>query len=60
MTYNQVQSFQIKACANHYVDIKITGCRVLYSETIARRDVARLISWLDTAGPVDCFNISSI
>ena len=60
MTYNQVQLFQIKACANHYVDIKITGCRVLYSKSIASRGVARLISWLGKAGPVDCFNRSSI
>ena len=41
MTYNQVQSFQIKASANHYVDIEITGCRVLYSESIASSDVAK-------------------
>ena len=27
---------------NHYVDIEITGYRVLYSKTIAGRDVARL------------------
>ena len=59
MTYNQVQSFQINDYANHYVDIEITGCRVLYSESITCRGIARLISWLDTAGPVDCFNKSS-
>ena len=52
MTYNQIQSFQINDCANHYVGIKI---RVLYGEIIAGRGVARLISWLGTAGPVDCF-----
>ena len=57
-TCNQVQSFQIKACANHYVDIEITGYRVLYSKSIAGRDIARLISWLGTVGPVDCFNKS--
>ena len=58
VTYNQVQSFQIKACANHYVDIKITGYRVLYSKSIAGRGIARCISWLGTAGPVNCFNKS--
>ena len=58
MTYNQVQSFQINDYANHYVDIEITGYRVLYSKSIAGRGVARLISWLGTAGPVDCFNKS--
>ena len=58
MTYNQVQSFQINDYANHYVDIKITGYRVLYSKSIAGRGIARLISWLGTAGPVDCFNKS--
>ena len=31
MTYNQVQSFQVNAYVNHYVDIKITGYRELYS-----------------------------
>ena len=56
MTYSQVQSFQINDYANHYVDIEITGYRVLYSESIADRGVARLISWLSTVGPVDCFN----
>ena len=60
MTYNQVQPFQIKDYANHYVDIEITGCRVLYSKSIASRGVARVISWLGTAGSVDCFNRSSI
>ena len=58
MTYKQVQSFQISDYANYYVDIEITGCRVLYSESIACRGVARFISWLGTAGPVDCFNKS--
>ena len=58
MIYNQVQLFQINDHANHYVDIKITGYRVLYSKGIAGRGVARLISWLGTAGPVDCFNKS--
>ena len=48
MTYNQVQSFQINDNANHYVD----------SKSIAGRGVARLISWLGTVGPVDCFNKS--
>ena len=57
MTYNQVQSFQINDYVNHYVDIEITGYRVLYSENIAGRGIARLISWLGTAGPVDCINI---
>ena len=69
MTYNQVQYFQINDLANHYVDIEITGYRVLYSqllllfiyrvlfsESIAGRGVARLISWLGTAELVDCFN----
>ena len=55
MTYNQVQLFQTNDYANHYVDIEITGYRVLY-ESIAGRGIVRLISWLGTAGPVDCFN----
>ena len=60
MTYNQVQSFQINDYANHYVEIEITGYRVLYSKlkSIAGRDIARLLSWLGTAEPVDCFNKS--
>ena len=58
MTYNQVQSFQINDYANHYVDIEITGHRALYSKPIASRGLARLISWLGTAGLVDCFNKS--
>ena len=58
MTYNQVQSFQINVYTDHYVDIEITGYRALYSENIAGRGIARLISWLGTAGPVDCFNKS--
>ena len=58
MTYNQAQSFQINDYANHYVDIEITGYRVLYSKSIAGRGVARLISSLGIAGPVDCFNKS--
>ena len=56
MIYNQVQSFRINDYANHYVDIEITGYRALYSKSIAGRGIARLISWLDTAGTVDCFN----
>ena len=56
MTCNQVQSFQINDYANHYVDIEITGYRALYSKSITGRGVARLISWLGTAGPVDWFN----
>ena len=58
MTYNQVQSFQINDYANHYVGIEITGYRTIYSKSIADRDIARLISWLGTARPVDCFNKS--
>ena len=58
MTYNQVQSFQINDYANHYVYIEITGYKALYSKSIASRVVARLISWLGTAEPVDCFNKS--
>ena len=42
--------------ANHYVDTEITGYRVLYRESVAGRDIARLISWLGSAGPVDCIN----
>ena len=38
------------------MDIEITGYRVLYCESIAGRGVAKLIVWLGTAGPVDCFN----
>ena len=56
MTYNQVQLFQINDYVNHYVDIEITVHRAQYSESIAGRSVARLISWLGTAEPVDCFN----
>ena len=56
MAYNQVQSFQINDYANHYVEIEITGYRVLYSKSIAGRDVARLTSWLGTVGPVNCFS----
>ena len=56
MTYNQVQLFQINDYAKHYVNIEITGYRVLYSVSIIGRDIARLISWLGTAGLVDCFN----
>ena len=44
MTYNQVQSFRINDFANHYVDIEITGYSVLYSESIAGRGIAILIS----------------
>ena len=56
MTYNQVQSFKINDYTNHYVDIEITGYRVLYSESITGRGVVRLISWLGTAELVDFFN----
>ena len=49
MTCNQAESFQINNLVNHYVDIEITGYRVLYSKSIAGRGVARLISWLGTA-----------
>ena len=59
MTYNQVQSFQINDYANHYMDIEITGYRALYSKSIIGRGVVRLISWLGTAGPVNCFNKSA-
>ena len=59
MTYNQVQSFQINDYANHYVDTEITGYRALYNKSIAGRGVARLISWLGTAGSVNCFNKSA-
>ena len=55
MTYNQVQLFQINDFANHYMDIEITGYRVLYSESIAGRAVTKLMSWLGAAEPVDCF-----
>ena len=58
MTNNQVQSFQINDYPNHYVDIEITGYRALYSKNIAGRGVARIISWLGTAGAIDCFNKS--
>ena len=57
-TYNQVQSFQINDYANHYEDIEITGYRAIYSKSIAGRGIGRLIRWLGTAGPVDCFNKS--
>ena len=58
MTHNQVQSFQINDYANHYVNIENTEYRALYSKSIAGKSVARLISRLGTAGPVDCFNKS--
>ena len=45
LAYNQVQLFQINDFANHYMDIEITGYRVLYNKTIAVRGIARLISW---------------
>ena len=35
--YYQVQLFQINDYENHYVDIEITGYRVLYRESIAGR-----------------------
>ena len=57
MTYNQVQSFRINDYANHYVDIEITGYRALYTKSIVGRGIAGLISWLDTVGPVECFNM---
>ena len=53
MTYNQVQLFQINDYENHYGDTEITGHRMLYSKSTAGRRVARLISWLGTAGTVD-------
>ena len=56
MTYNQEQSFQINDYENHYEDIEITGYRAIHRKSIAGRGIARLISWLGTAGPVDCFN----
>ena len=56
MTYSQIQSFQINDYMNYYVDIEITRCRVLYSESTASRGVTRLISWLGIAVPVDYFN----
>ena len=48
MTYNQAQWFQINDYANHYVDIEITGCRALYSKSIAGRGVARQQGQLTT------------
>ena len=50
------QSFQINDYVNHCVDIEIIEYRMLYSESIAGRGVAGLISWLGPAEPVDCFN----
>ena len=58
MTYNQVQSFWINDLVNHYMDIEITGYRVLYSKSIAGRGIARLICWLDTAGP--CMQLTAL
>ena len=55
-TCNQVQLSHINDFANHYVDIEITGYRVLYSKSIAYRGIATLISWSGTARPDDCFN----
>ena len=54
MTYNQLSTVALDV--NHYVDIEITEYRVLYCESIAGRGIARLISWLATAGQVDCIN----
>ena len=56
MTYNYVQSFQIDDYVNHYVDIEITRYKVLYSESITGRGIARLIKWLVTSAPIDWFN----
>ena len=56
MTYNQVQLFQINDFANHYVDIEITGYRVLYSKSIASMGIVILLSWSGTTGLVECFN----
>ena len=54
MTYVQPSTVvQINDYANHYGDIEITGHIALYSKSIPGRRVARLISWLGTAGPVD-------
>ena len=39
-----------------YVNIEITGCRVLYSKSIAGRGIVRFVSWLGTAESVDSFN----
>ena len=39
MIYNQVQSFQINDYANHYVGIKITGYRELYSKNCKQQCV---------------------
>ena len=44
---------QLEYYANYYVNIEITGYKVLY---IAGKGVARLISWLGTERPIDCFN----
>ena len=55
MTYNQVQLFQINDYANHSVDIKITGQSAV-QQKYCRQGIARLISQLGKAGPVDCFN----
>ena len=60
MTYYQARSFRINDYVNHYVDIEITGCRALYRESITDMGIARLINWLGTARPVDCFKRSSI
>ena len=60
MTYNQVQLFQINDFPNHYMDIKITEYRVLYSKSIAGRGIATFISWSGTAGPVDYFKIKHL
>ena len=43
MAYNQVQLFQITDFVNHYVDIEVTGYRVVYSESIACRGIAILM-----------------
>ena len=50
MTYKLVQSFHINNYANHYLEIEITGYRVLYSKRFIGSGVVRLISWLAQEG----------
>ena len=38
--------------------LKLLDYRTVFSKSTVGRGVARLISWLGTAGPVDCFNKS--
>ena len=54
MTYNQVQYFRINYYANHYVDIEITGYRVLIKVCWALADCISsvILEYIDLFGTV--------